>query len=72
MSMGLFNGKSKEPIVAIYVTDCERRIIYESLTRLRDDQIREKKNYDFIEVIRNKVALATEVKEKNKKHEATR
>lgn len=65
--MGLFNSeKSKEPIVAIHVTDCERRIIINSLKKLRDDQIRENKNYDFIETIIGKVAMANPIKHKNR------
>lgn len=54
--MGLF--ASREKIVCICVTDCERRIIINALKKLRDDQIRENKNYDFIEIIVFKVAKA--------------
>ena len=54
--MSLFS--SKEKTVCIYVTDCERRIIINALKKLRDDQIRENKNYDFIEIIVFKVAKA--------------
>lgn len=65
--MGLFNNeKNKEPMVAIYVTDCERRIMINALTKLRDHQIRENKSYDFIETIIGKVAMANPVKNKNR------
>ena len=40
----------KERMIKIEVTDCERRIILNALTQLRDQQIRENKNYDFIDV----------------------
>ncbi len=46
----------KERMIKIEVTDCERRIILNALTQLRDQQIRENKNYDFIEIIVFKVA----------------
>lgn len=55
---------NKEPIISIKVTDVERRIIINALTRLRDDQIRENKNYDFIETIIGKAACAIPVKGK--------
>lgn len=45
-------------MIKIEVTDCERRIILNALTQLRDQQIRENKNYDFIEIIVFKVAKA--------------
>lgn len=48
----------KERMIKIEVTDCERRIILNALTQLRDQQIRENKNYDFIEIIVFKVAKA--------------
>ena len=48
----------KERMIKIEVTDCERRIILNALTHLRDQQIRENKNYDFIEIIVFKVAKA--------------
>lgn len=65
--MGLFNNeKNREPIVAIHVTDCERRIIINALTKLRDDQIRENKSYDFIETIIGKAAMANPIKNKNR------
>lgn len=60
--MALFG--SKESVVAIQVTDVERRIIITALKKLRDEQIRENKNYDFIETIINKSAMADYTKEK--------
>ena len=65
--MGLFS--SREPTVAIQVTDIERRIIITALKKLRDDQIRENKSYDFIETIINKSAMADYVKGKIKYEE---
>lgn len=65
--MGLFS--SREPTVAIQVTDIERRIIITALKKLRDDQIKENKNYDFIETIINKSAMADYVKGKIKYEE---
>ncbi|WP_455682878.1 hypothetical protein [Thomasclavelia sp.] len=65
--MGLFS--SREPTVAIQVTDIERRIIITALKKLRDEQIRENKNYDFIETIINKSAMADYVKGKIKYEE---
>lgn len=55
---------NKEPIISIKVTDVERRIIINALTRLRDEQIRENKNYDFIEMIIGKAACAHQIKGK--------
>ena len=49
---------TREPIVSIEVTDIERKIIIKALTNLREQQIRENKNYDFIETIIDKSALA--------------
>ena len=49
--MGLF--KNKEPTVLIRVTDFERRII---ITALRN--LRENKDYDYIESIMDKAAIA--------------
>lgn len=67
---GIFNSeRNKEPIVEIHVTDCERRIIINSLKKLRDEQIRENKNYDFIETIIGKVAMADPIKHKNRGHD---
>ena len=48
----------KERMIKIEVTDCERRIILNALTQLRDQQIRENKHSDFIEIIVFKVAKA--------------
>ena len=52
----------KERMIKIEATDCERRIILNALTQLRDQQIRENKNYDFIEIIVFKVAKAGDQK----------
>ena len=65
--MSLFS--SKEKTVCIYVTDCERRIIINALKKLRDDQIRENKNYDFIETIIAKSARANTLKGTRKIYE---
>ena len=65
--MSLFS--SKEKTVCIYVTDCERRIIINALKKLRDDQIRENKNYDFIETIIAKSARADALKGTRKIYE---
>lgn len=54
--MGLF--KNKEPTVLIRVTDFERRIIITTLRNLRDKQIKENKDYDYIESIMDKAAIA--------------
>ena len=53
--MGLF--KNKEPTVLIRVTDFER-IIITALRNLRDKQIKENKDYDYIESIMDKAAIA--------------
>ena len=60
---------SKEKTVCIYVTDCERRIIINALKKLRDEQIRENKNYDFIETIIAKSARADALKGTRKVYE---
>ena len=65
--MSLFT--SKEKVVYICVTDCERRIIINALKKLRDDQIRENKNYDFIETIIAKSAKADTLRGTRKNHE---
>ncbi|OUQ29761.1 hypothetical protein [Massilimicrobiota sp. An134] len=65
--MSLFS--SKEKTVCIYVTDCERRIIIYALKKLRDEQIRENKNYDFIETIIAKSAKANIMKGIRNSHE---
>lgn len=51
-------------MVSIVVTDVERRIIITALKHLRDEQIRQNKNYDFIETIIAKSAMANQVKGK--------
>ena len=61
--MGLF--KNKEPTVLIRVTDFERRIIITALRNLRDKQIKENKDYDYIESIMDKAAIADISKSKN-------
>ncbi len=65
--MSLFTPKEK--IVHICVTDCERRIIINALKKLRDEQIRENKNYDFIETIIAKSAKADAMKGTRKSYE---
>lgn len=65
--MGLF--ASREKVVCICVTDCERRIIINALKKLRDDQIKENKNYDFIETIIAKSAKANIMKGIRNSHE---
>ena len=65
--MSLFS--SKEKTVCIYVTDCERRIIINALKKLRDEQIKENKNYDFIETIIAKSARADTLKGTRKIYE---
>lgn len=65
--MSLF--ATKEKVVCICVTDCERRIIINALKKLRDEQIRENKNYDFIETIIAKSAKADTTKGTRKSYE---
>lgn len=65
--MSLFTPKEK--IVHICVTDCERRIIINALKKLRDEQIRENKNYDFIETFTTKSAKADAMKGTRKSYE---
>lgn len=62
--MGLFEQKEKEVTVNIIVTDVERRIIITALKRLRDEQIKQDKNYDFIETIIGKTAMANPINRK--------
>lgn len=62
--MGLFEQKRKEVTVNIIVTDVERRIIITALKRLRDEQIKQDKNYDFIETIIGKTAMANSINRK--------
>lgn len=40
---------SKEELFVIKVTDMERRIMIRALTVLKEKQIREDRNYDFID-----------------------
>ena len=54
--MGLFNNK--EPTDLIRVKDFESRIIINALRNLRDKQIKENKDYDYIESIMDKAAIA--------------
>ena len=54
--MGLF--KNKEPTVLIRVKEFERRIIINAFRNLRDKQIKENKDYDYIESIMDKAAIA--------------
>ena len=54
--MGLF--KNKEPTVLIRLSDFEIRIIITALRNLRDKQIKENKDYDYIESIMDKAAIA--------------
>ncbi len=65
--MGLF--VQKEKVVYICVTDCERRIVINALKKLRDEQIRNNKNYDFIETIIAKAAKADHMKGTRKSHD---
>lgn len=62
--MGVFKQKEKEVTVNIIVTDVERRIIITALKRLRDEQIKQDKNYDFIETIIGKTAMANSINRK--------
>lgn len=62
--MGVFKQKEKEVTVNIIVTDVERRIIITALKHLRDEQIKQDKNYDFIETIIGKTAMANSINRK--------
>ena len=42
---------SKEEQYVIKVTDMERRILIKALTLLKEKQIKEDKNYDFIDAV---------------------
>lgn len=59
----------QEEIIDIQVNDCERRIILTALKELRNEQIRSHKNYEFIEEIMGKVALANPIKYKTRSYE---
>lgn len=60
---------SKEQDVSILVTDCERRIIITALKKLKEEQIRENKNYDFLDTIIVKTSIAQPVKKRMKSYE---
>ena len=60
---------SKEQDVSILVTDCERRIIITALKKLKEEQIRENKNYDFLDTIIIKTSIAQPVKKRMKSYE---
>ena len=53
---------SKEEQYAIKVTDMERRILIKALTLLKEKQIKEDKNYDFIDDLILKACDASPVK----------
>ena len=55
---------SKEEQFAIKVTDMERRILIKALTLLKEKQIKEDKNYDFIDDLIIKSCYAAPVKRK--------
>ena len=48
---------NKEEQYAIKVTDMERRILIKALTLLKEKQIKEDKNYDFIDDLIIKLVL---------------
>lgn len=60
---------SKEQDVSILVTDCERRIIITALKKLKQEQIRENKNYDFLDTIIVKTSIAQPVRKRMKSYE---
>ncbi len=55
---------SKEEQFTIKVTDMERRILIKALTLLKEKQIKEDKNYDFIDNLIIKSCDAAPVKRK--------
>lgn len=55
---------SKEDIFTIKVTDMERRILVKALTLLKEKQIKEDKNYDFIDDLIIKSCEAAPVRKK--------
>ena len=55
---------SKEEQYAIKVTDMERRILIKALTLLKEKQIKEDKNYDFIDDLIIKSCDAVQIKRK--------
>ena len=59
---------SKEERYVIKVTDMERRILVKALTLLKEQQIKEDKNYDFIDELIIRSCDATTIK-RNKTYE---
>lgn len=55
---------SKEELFVIKVTDMERRIMIRALTVLKEKQIREDRNYDFIDSLIIRSCDATPVRSK--------
>lgn len=55
---------NKEEQYAIKVTDMERRILIKALTLLKEKQIKEDKNYDFIDDLIIKSCDAVPIKRK--------
>lgn len=59
---------SKEERYVIKVTDMERRILVKALTLLKEQQIKEEKNYDFIDELIIRSCDAAPIK-RNKTYE---
>ncbi len=59
---------SKEERYVIKVTDMERRIVLKALTLLKEQQIRENRNYDFIDELIVRTCDAEPIK-RNKVYE---
>ena len=59
---------SKEERYVIKVTDMERRIVLKALTLLKEQQIRENRNYDFIDELIIRTCDAEPIK-RNKAYE---
>lgn len=55
---------NKEEQYAIKVTDMERRILIKALTLLKEKQIKEDKNYDFIDNLIIKSCDAAPIRKK--------
>lgn len=55
---------NKEEQYAIKVTDMERRILIKTLTLLKEKQIKEDKNYDFIDDLIIKSCDAAPIRKK--------
>lgn len=55
---------SKEELFVIKVTDMERRIMIRALTVLKEKQIKEDRNYDFIDSLIIRSCDATPVRSK--------